>query len=88
MSTSPSTATKLLAISGSLALIVFIVLGVVFHAWAWAWVVFLIPGAIRAWQAVGQDHDAAVTQGHDDVRVSHEGEEARRDAPPPQRYER
>lgn len=49
---SNSTAQKLLAISGPLALIVFLVLGLVFHAWAIAWVAFLVPGMIRTWMAV------------------------------------
>ena len=49
---SNSTAQKLLAISGSLALIVFLVLGFAFHAWPIAWVAFLVPGMIRTWMAV------------------------------------
>lgn len=35
---------RLMAVSGSLALVAFFVLGFAFHAWAWAWVVFVLPG--------------------------------------------
>lgn len=43
---------RLLAISGTLALIIFFVLGFAFGAWGIAWIVFLIPGMVRAWMAV------------------------------------
>ena len=44
-----TTAQKLLAVSGTLALITFFVLGFAFHAWEIAWVVFLVPGLLRRW---------------------------------------
>jgi hypothetical protein len=37
------------AVTGSLSVVIFLVLGLVFHAWAWAWVVFLVPGALGGW---------------------------------------
>ncbi|MEI2778173.1 MAG: hypothetical protein V9G19_19845 [Tetrasphaera sp.] len=40
----------LIAASGTLALIAFVFCGVVFDGWAWAWVFFLVPAAIRAFQ--------------------------------------
>ncbi len=46
-STGMSQADRLLAVSGSIATIVFLVLGIAFGAWAWAWIVFLIPGVVR-----------------------------------------
>lgn len=41
---------RLTAISGGLATVIFLLLGFVFHAWAWAWIVFLVPGLIHRWQ--------------------------------------
>ena len=60
---SPSFGTKLLAISGTLALIAYMLIGFLLEGWAWGWVVFLIPGAIRAWQAVGQPKTPAEISG-------------------------
>lgn len=33
---------RIWAVSGSIAVVVYLVLGFVFHAWAWSWIVFLI----------------------------------------------
>lgn len=40
-----------LAISGTLALAAFMVIGMVFNGWAWGWIVFLIPGMLRTYLA-------------------------------------
>lgn len=60
----PTTAEKLLAISGSLALITFFVLGFAFDAWAVAWVVFLVPGLLRRWVSVEAPQPKPATQGY------------------------
>lgn len=39
----------LLAASGGLATVVFLVLGFTMGAWYWAWVVFLLPGILRTY---------------------------------------
>lgn len=39
----------ILAASGSLALIAFLFCGLALDGWAWAWLFFLVPGALRAW---------------------------------------
>lgn len=67
---------KLVALSGTIALIAFVLLGALFDGWGWAWVVFLVPGVIRVWQAVGDKESDP----------SHDGEEAGGVAPP-RRYE-
>lgn len=41
----------LLAISGGLATIAFLIIGFVFSGWAWAWIVFMIPGLLRTYLA-------------------------------------
>ncbi len=92
-STSAPLASKLFAISGTLAVPVFLFVGFVFHAWAWAWVVFLVPGMVRTWQAVGRGDDRQLGQGHGTATgaedrtppppTSYEGE----DPLPPQRYQ-
>jgi len=41
----------LMAISSTLALIAFMIIGFVFDGWAWGWVVFLMPGLLKSWQA-------------------------------------
>lgn len=79
----PSFATKLLAISGGLATIIFLVLGFVFHAWAWAWLVFLVPGLVRTWQSVGQGDAGSAPVARPLPSASHEGDEP----PAPQRYQ-
>ena len=98
---SPSFGTKLLAISGTLALIAYMLIGFLLDGWAWGWVVFLIPGAIRAWQAVGQPktpaeisgagagHGAGSSTSAPSVEAdpSHEGHEPGDTPPPPQRYQ-
>jgi hypothetical protein len=43
------TMSRMLAISGGLVTVVFLVLGFAFHAWPWAWVVFLVPGLVRGY---------------------------------------
>jgi hypothetical protein len=48
-------ATRLVAASGSIALIAFLFAGMVFGAWAWAWVFFLVPGALKAWYGMTDD---------------------------------
>lgn len=58
MENSGTFTTKLLAISGTIALVVYILLGSLFGAWAWAWIVFLVPGAIRLWQGAGREGHA------------------------------
>lgn len=45
-----SFADRLTASSGTLAVVVFFLLGFGFDAWAWAWVVFLLPGVVAAWR--------------------------------------
>lgn len=47
-------ANGLLAISGGLATVAFLILGFVFHGWAWGWVVFLIPGLVRGYLAASE----------------------------------
>lgn len=37
------------AVTGSMSVVIFLVLGLAFHAWGWAWVVFLVPGALGGW---------------------------------------
>lgn len=89
MSRSDPVRTKLLASSGTLAVIAFFILGFIFNAWAWAWVVFLVPGVVAIWfgdeperKAVGRRRDTTsrLPQGH-------EGSEQGSGPPPPQRYE-
>ncbi len=48
----PEQVTRMLAISGGLATVVFLVLGFAFGAWAWAWIVFLIPGLVRGYYGI------------------------------------
>lgn len=89
MARSDSTRTKLMATSGSLAVIVFFVLGFVFDAWAWAWVVFLVPGVVTIW--FGDDEPSKKQVKRDAGQSSaplppgHEGEDG--NPPPPQRYQ-
>lgn len=45
----PTAAHRFLAISHSVALIAFFVLGFGLHAWAIAWVAFLLPGMAHKW---------------------------------------
>lgn len=45
----PSLPERLAAGSGSLSLVVFFVLGFAFNAWAWCWIVFLLPGVFAGW---------------------------------------
>lgn len=45
----PTTAHRFLAVSHSIALITFFVLGFGLHAWAIAWVAFLLPGMVQKW---------------------------------------
>lgn len=89
MGSSPSIGHRLLAISGTLTLIVFLVLGLAFGAWAWAWVVFLIPGAIGAWQGAGRpdNRTEAASRGiPSPLPPGHEGAEPGDDIPPPRGY--
>ncbi len=48
---------RLAAVSGPLSLILFFVCGFAFNGWAWAWIVFLLPGVVFAWARAGHDHD-------------------------------
>lgn len=45
----PTTMDRLIAVSGPLALITFFLIGFGLGAWYVAWLVFLVPGALRAW---------------------------------------
>ena len=82
MARSDPTSTKLLASSGTIALILFFVLGFAFGAWAWAWVVFLIPGLVAIWFGDGGRRGGSKSaQG---LPPGHEGDEA---PPSPQRYQ-
>lgn len=45
----PTTMDRLVAVSGPLALITFFLIGFGLGAWYVAWLVFLVPGALRAW---------------------------------------
>lgn len=40
---------RLVAMSGSLALLAFLACGFLLRGWAWAWIFFLVPGLVRAW---------------------------------------
>lgn len=53
-----TTAHKLLAVSGTLALITFFVLGFAFHAWEIAWVAFLVPGLLRRWVSLDAPNES------------------------------
>ncbi|CCH78411.1 exported hypothetical protein [Nostocoides japonicum T1-X7] len=50
----PTVGERLMAVSGSLSVVVFLLLGFVFHAWAWAWLVFLVPGLVWKWNHPGE----------------------------------
>ncbi|MCA0178312.1 MAG: hypothetical protein LCH77_01675 [Actinobacteria bacterium] len=39
----------MLAMSGGLATVIFLIIGFVFNGWAWGWIVFLIPGLMRTY---------------------------------------
>lgn len=56
-----TTARKLLAVSGTLALITFFVLGFAFHAWEIAWVVFLVPGLLHRWVSLDAPNENALS---------------------------
>lgn len=49
----PATA-RLTAMSGTLALIAFLLCGFVLRGWAWAWVFFLVPGLVHTWNGAGR----------------------------------
>lgn len=49
----PTNAQRFLAISHSVALIAFFVLGFGLHAWAIAWVAFMLPGMAHKWVNAG-----------------------------------
>lgn len=98
MNTHAGVGTKLLAVSGTVALIVYILAGMIFGAWAWAWVVFLVPGAIRAWMGAGESTQQIETQGRgagrpavadaaEEASESHRGSEGPSPIPPPRTYE-
>ncbi|MEI2765252.1 MAG: DUF1707 domain-containing protein [Dermatophilaceae bacterium] len=44
-----ATMSRLVAMSGSLALLAFLACGFLLRGWAWAWIFFLVPGLVRAW---------------------------------------
>lgn len=45
----PTTLDRLEAISKPLAVVIFLVCGFALRGWAWAWIVFLVPGILHAW---------------------------------------
>lgn len=50
-SASPDVWQRASAVAGSLALVVFFVCGFALDGWAWAWIVFLLPGALAGMSA-------------------------------------
>lgn len=83
-------------------MIAFFVLGFVFHAWGWAWIVFLLPGVASIWfgddtsRRSGRGSSGAArrrsvgprsTEGSGGLPPGHEGAEPGDLPPPPQRYE-
>ncbi|MBK7720754.1 MAG: DUF1707 domain-containing protein [Austwickia sp.] len=55
--TPPERVQRLLAISGGLSLVLFFAIGFGLHGWAWAWIVFLIPGLVRGYYGMGGGRD-------------------------------
>ena len=45
----PTTSSRVLAVSGSVATLLFLACGMAFDGWAWAWVFFLVPGIVATW---------------------------------------
>lgn len=83
MDKTPKLGAQLVAVSGTIALIVYLLAGWFFGAWAWAWIVFLVPGLIVRWQSAGRGESSGTAT----PPASHEGSEPAKDVPPPQRYE-
>jgi hypothetical protein len=57
---------RLIAIAGPVCLALFFVWGFAFHGWAWAWLFFLVPGALGT--VVYGDSKAGRTRGRDRKR--------------------
>ena len=51
---SSSIADRLMVGSGTLALIAFVLCGILLNGWGWAWVFFLVPGLLRAFNGSGE----------------------------------
>lgn len=79
---------KVMVASGMVAVIAYFALGYLLDAWAWAWIVFLVPGIVRVWVPPGRSIDASGS-GHPQGTLppGHEGSETPGLTSPPQRDE-
>ncbi len=51
----PSTADRLVAVSGPLSFVLFMVCGFL-GGWAWSWIFFMLPGILYAWNRAERKH--------------------------------
>lgn len=51
----PTTMDRLAAIATPLGFALFMFCGFVLDGWAWAWIFFMLPGIVLAWNKAGRD---------------------------------